>query len=792
MVAPLRQRRVCALTVAVGVAFCLASGRAPATGPESAGTAAEATKAVAPAVTMTAGAGLGKRLKMEKWGPVRCVLSNDSGRDVHGVVTVEVPGTDSGTQRYTAPVALPFPSKRAVWLYIRPLGYLDDVRVTFRPSEGGPALEERPSVVTQVDTAPTALLVTKRDVGFRRALGGGQMGYIDAADATLEELPDRAIGYEPVNMLLTDGVSFRSMTPQQEQALRHWILDGGRLVVATGRHADLIPGTLVEDLLPVTLGRQTTRTIAAERVAERQRGFGRVKMNVPRLAEPVVMARCEPRPGADVLVQDADGFPLVVTQELGKGGVMFLAFDLSSAPLLTSDRLPALYRGVLQWAGLVPPDMDRSYPSWMTRLPQQREALDAGIQAAVYQTAATTVPPLSSLAIFLGAYVLIVGPVDYFLLKKLRRRHWTMLTFPLIVAGFTYGAYYSASKFKGRQVFVNEINIIHQRGDSARADSYFGVYSPKTASYDLRLRDASAALYPLAPLGGEEPSAGYSRTRPAVRSGRVIRRGGGTMGYSYPQPGPMMGFQTSYPGVGWYPGGGYVVPAEPYRQPYVTEFGPESAGLPGTPINMWAMRTFFAQWWLDGGGVTATLAFKNDRVTGTLTNGSRFDLAGCMLVFQGVPMPAGDLPAGVTKRVDVDVSPRAQRERWGSGDILKGADKEETAARRAALATMGIMVPVAAGEEVGPSEVQGMQTMITRGGYGYVNPYMDYGPGSPAGQQPKLIGWTREPLLPIQVAGYRPGRRAVSMWVAEVEVKGWNAKEAPFPVAGMGVRFLDY
>ena len=783
MVAAQWRRRVCALTVSVGVTFCVACGRVGATGAEG---------PAAPAVGMTADAGLGKRLKMEKWGPVRCVLANDSGRDVHGVVTVEVPGTDSGVQRYTAPVALPFPSKRAVWLYIHPLGYLDDVRVTFRPSEGGPALEQRPSVVTQVDTAPTALLVTKRDIGFRRALGAGQMSYIDAADATLEELPDRALGYEPVSTLLTDGVSFRSMTPQQEQALRHWVLDGGRLVVATGRHADLIPGTIVEDLLPVTLGRQTTRTIAAERAAQRPRSFGTVKMNVPRLAEPAMMARCEPRPGADVLVKDADGFPLVVTRELGNGGVMFLAFDLSSAPLLTSERLPALYRGVLQWAGLVQADLDPSYPYWMTRLPQQRDALDAGIQAAVYQTAATTVPPLSSLAIFLGAYVLIVGPVDYFLLRRLRRRHWTMLTFPLIVAGFTYGAYYSASKFKGRQVFVNEINVIRQRGDSARADSYFGVYSPKTASYDLTLRDASAALYPLSPLGGEEPSAGYSRTRPALRSRRVIRRGGGTIVSSYPQPGPMMGFQTSYPGGGWYPGGGYLVPAEPYRQPYVTEFEPESVGLPGTAINMWAMRTFFAQWWLDGGGVTATLAFKNDRVTGTVTNGSRFDLSDCVLVFQGVPVPTGDLPVGGTKRVDLDVSPRAQRERWSSGDILKGADKEETAARRAALATVGIIVPVAAGAELEPSDVQGMQTMITRGGYGYVNPYIDYGLGSPASQQPMLIGWTREPLLPIHVAGYRPGRRAVSMWVVEVEVKGWDPKEAPFPVAGMGVRFLDY
>lgn len=723
-------------------------------------------------VTMTAEAGLGSRLKLGKWAPVRCVLFNDTGREVRGVVAVELPASDKGTHRYTVHVNLPSPSKRAATMYIRPTQYLDEIPVKFTAADGSGVIEQRITVVTQMDSTPVALTVTKRDIGLRRATTFGSMTHIDVADARLRDLPDRAIGYGPVDVLIADGVSFRNLTPEQERALRHWVLDGGRLVVAGGRHSDLIPGTVLDDLLPVTVGRQFTRTVATEKTALRKRGYGAIKVTVPATEKPVVIARCKPRPDADVLVEDSDGLPLIVSRKMGEGGVMFLAFDLSSAPMLTNERLPALYRGILQWTGLISPDYDRSFPRWMLQPPEQSAQISAAIQAAVYQTAATTVPPLSSLALFLGAYVLVVGPLDYLLLKRLRRRHWTLVTFPLIVAGFTYAAYYAASQFKGRQVFVNEINVVRQRGNSAHVHGYVGVYSPKTATYDIVLRDPSAAILPLASPGLETseqavlPYIAPTQPNPPQRQTavRIVRRGGGTVTYRYYGPGGTLlqvVAKRQSPLQSVLPWGGPVPAAEPFGEPYVTRYDPESAALADTPIDMWAMRTFFADWWLDAGGVTSDLTLKDDRIRGSVRNGTRFDLSDCLLVFEGIPIPIGDLPKGKTTRLNLDVSQRAQRERLSGEDVISGADEEEKAARTAALA--GLTGPVA-----------GME---------YATPIctLSYPPSSgqqmAAHQQPMLIGWSREPLLPIEVAGHDPGRRAVSMWVADVKIEGWKPKE---------------
>ena len=107
------------------------------------------------------------------------------------------------------------------------------------------------------------------------------------------------------------------------------------------------------------------------------------------------------------------------------------------------------------------------------------------------------------------AYLLLIGPGDYFLLRKVvRRMEWTWLSFPLIVLLFCVGAYVAAHRLKGDRVRVNQIDLVDvavAADDGAtsalvRGTSWMNVFSPRAEAFDF-------ALQPQLPDGVRPPDA---------------------------------------------------------------------------------------------------------------------------------------------------------------------------------------------------------------------------------------------------------------------------------------------
>ena len=63
----------------------------------------------------------------------------------------------------------------------------------------------------------------------------------------------------------------------------------------------------------------------------------------------------------------------------------------------------------------------------------------------------TRLIPMPVVAAILGAFVLIVGPGDWFVLGWLRRRRWTWLTFPVVAAAFTALTVAAAEHYLGSE-----------------------------------------------------------------------------------------------------------------------------------------------------------------------------------------------------------------------------------------------------------------------------------------------------------------------------------------------------
>ena len=149
---------------------------------------------------------------------------------------------------------------------------------------------------------------------------------------------------------------------------------------------------------------------------------------------------------------------------------------------------------------------------------------DSQLIQAVYQLPALALPPTEGLLGIIGAYILIIGPINYLILKRLDRRELAWVTMPVLVLAFAGAAFGYGALLKGTDVVINEVAIVHGAPDAteATAQVYFGIFSPNRATYRVDVPWRTSRVTDLRrPVrsGHHDP-----RHHPGHRSGRTVRR----------------------------------------------------------------------------------------------------------------------------------------------------------------------------------------------------------------------------------------------------------------------------
>ncbi len=146
-------------------------------------------------------------------------------------------------------------------------------------------------------------------------------------------------------------------------------------------------------------------------------------------------------------------------------------------------------------------------PLWRRLLPARSGGTvsltdDSTIVGAVSNLPSLALPPIGGLIVLLIGYIILVGPVNYLVLRWLDRREWAWVTVPALILVFAVGAFGFGSLLRGSDVIVHEVAIV--RGapgtDQAVAQSYLGVFSPSRASFQVRV-PGNALL--AAPMNGD-------------------------------------------------------------------------------------------------------------------------------------------------------------------------------------------------------------------------------------------------------------------------------------------------
>lgn len=421
----------------------------------------------APTVAMQVEAGYDGFYREAFWLPVRVTLTNE-GPPVDGQVRVSVPRNDGSVTVYARSVDLPTQSRKEFFLYVNAEGYMRQLQVDL--VDGRDVLASATPRLVWVDSADLLYGVLAAHPSEFGVLGEvvPTNGVAHVAQLDLEDLPDHARALKALDVLVVSDVDTGPLSDAHRAALTAWVSGGGRLIVAGGPGWQKTAAGL-GDLPPLRAEAEATVADSTGLIAF----AGGAALDVPL---PIAVGILTD----DAIVLASQGnSPLVVVRALGYGEIVSLAFDPATAPLVGWDGTAGLYRRLLS--------RTHYRPSWADGFSDWMQAAEA-----VTTVPTTGLPAVSGLCGFLAAYVLAIGPINYVVLGRLKRREWAWFTIPALVLGFSGLAYLTGYRLHGGEPTIHRLAVIQAWPgvDVAQVDGLVGVFSPRRAAYRLHVDEA--------------------------------------------------------------------------------------------------------------------------------------------------------------------------------------------------------------------------------------------------------------------------------------------------------------
>jgi hypothetical protein len=128
---------------------------------------------------------------------------------------------------------------------------------------------------------------------------------------------------------------------------------------------------------------------------------------------------------------------------------------------------------------------------------------------AVVEIPGVSLPSVLQLCGFLVVYVILIGPVNYLVLWRLKRRELAWVTIPGLVLLFSAIAYLTGFQLRGSQVILHRLAVVQswEGDDDAKVEALLGVWSPRRRGYDIEIETGHLARPLPRSVGGALTSA---------------------------------------------------------------------------------------------------------------------------------------------------------------------------------------------------------------------------------------------------------------------------------------------
>lgn len=429
-------------------------------------------------VTLKAEPGLAGTYVAGTWTPMRVLAENmpdpdkpgDKPRDVTGTLRVKVIANDGQAIEYSHPLELPAQSRKLIELPVILPDNSIPISIMMKDTKNRTVAETKLSLgkTSGADqrlgggVVPTVLIEQDPNRSIDYPAWGSEAANVQRVP--LAALPSDAKSYAQVRTLVIRSRLANVLSEQQWLALESWIEFGGMLIVV-GAHA---PGELKIDerlmkLMPATP--DFTREVRLEELI-RQSG-----------PDSVLFVEWKDRhESAETLVDSLSG-PLALRRRIGRGSVIAVGIDPSGLAKEALEKSPVgLAIQTVFDAGIMSPVAEdlRARHVWST------DNVDANFDVDL-------LPNRSIITLVIVAFVLIVGPLNFNYLRRIRRLELAWVTIPGLSILFFVAVYGFGVLTKGNRQFWASAEILHLNAGDSRGLLLISAtqFSPTSRNYHM-------------------------------------------------------------------------------------------------------------------------------------------------------------------------------------------------------------------------------------------------------------------------------------------------------------------
>ena len=422
--------------------------------------------------------------------PVIVEMDNQSaGTNLSGDLILEYNGYE-----YATKLDLPTPSKKRFFLYFPCDNYPPGLTLRFRSKGWSEAIDltrsykpmrpEDVSVVVLSRQGGSLGMVNQQDIvqlsrnlytDVNSTLSGGKV-YVSYF--RIDEVDYNPKFFGRADTVIIGDIDYQQVTPELAEAIKACAAGGASVVFSLGRNGAGLAASPLADICPL----RPTGTVQLTDLGD----FGRL-YGIAAPDAPAMLATGGVGEGATVAAWSGP-HPVIASRSLGSGKVTALAFDFEDVPFKQNPALAAVF-----FDHALGIEENVSVRNWFIH-PQTVSLILKRLGEA------NPISP-SFVFMFLFAYILLVGPLNFLILGRMKRSTLVWTTIPLLVLGFTALGIYTGRLTRGADNVTAYFQELHVYPGAAYTpyQTTMLVFTAERSSYELRVPDRSAIFNPRVP-----------------------------------------------------------------------------------------------------------------------------------------------------------------------------------------------------------------------------------------------------------------------------------------------------
>ena len=451
-------------------------------------------------------AGFESHYRNGNWIPVQITLRND-GPDFEGSLSLITPNPQfqlSSNQgipsNYQISISLANGAQKQVIMYLPLYFDVQNVTVKLLNSSGQIVASQTAPLIPLSQGDVFIGVLSDQNTGFSSLSAlplPNQGGSMILEFLNANTMPTMAAALNNFNIIVLDNFTTANLSAIQLSALQNWTNQGGSLLLVGGPEWHRTLGTLPAELVPIQVYGSATipaGTVLLPPGGSTTQSSGQHKIATS-IHSPVSISAATLKPQANdaesQIILASQTTPLIVQTHQEQGMIIYLAFDPTLEPILGWQGVGPL------WNSLLLRSMgDQLLPHFgispgLGSSTQQVEPVLANRMSGFLQTLlpSTIPPPWRTLAILFLCYLLVLGPIRYLFVKRLKSRYWSwriILSSIIIFSLLSYGLAYIE---KGSSILSDSISIAQfsQNGTSVHISTYMGVFVPNDGDYQVHI-----------------------------------------------------------------------------------------------------------------------------------------------------------------------------------------------------------------------------------------------------------------------------------------------------------------